>query len=118
MRRFIVLALPLALAASALAGVAGTYAGHGENPPGGSGPYDCEVVISQSGDIYSVQWYFGGQLGYDGVGIMKNGLLCVGYAASGGYGVVVYEVQADGSLAGVWATPGFTDVGTETLKKK
>jgi len=104
------------LATAAFADVVGNYSGHGVNP-GGGGAYDCDVTITKTGDVYSVQWYFNGQLGYDGVGIMKNGLFCVGYAANG-YGVVVYEIAADGTLNGVWTTPGATDMGTEVLKKK
>jgi hypothetical protein len=108
------IALPFAIAASA--DVAGTYTGGGTNP-GGAGSYDCDVVITKTGEAYSVQWYFGGALGYDGVGIMKNGLFCVGFANPDGYGVVVYDVKADGSLEGVWTGPGAEDLGTETLTK-
>lgn len=97
--------------------VVGKYSGGGSNP-GGGGNYNCDVVIAKNGENYLVQWYINGALAYDGVGIMKNGLLCVGYASGGGYGVVVYEVAADGTLNGVWTTPGFTALGSETLKKK
>jgi opacity protein-like surface antigen len=111
----VVFALTLANAASA--DVAGTYTGGGTNP-GGAGSYDCDVVITKTGDVYSVQWYFGGALGYDGAGIMKNGLFCVGFASQDGYGVVVYEIGTDGSLSGVWTMAGADELGTETLKKK
>jgi len=106
-----------ATAGAAFADVVGEYSGAGTNP-GGEGSYTCDVTITKSGPAYGVQWFFEGQLGYEGVGLMKNGLFCVGYASSGGYGVVVYEVQTDGSLLGIWATPGFDGLGSETLKKK
>ena len=98
------------------AALEGKYAGYGE----GAAPYECEAVIAKRGDVYHVQWYFGGKPGYDGVGILKNGLFCVGYAASGGYGVVVYEVQADGTLAGVLTGAGTRGRigGTENLTPK
>ncbi len=99
------------------ADVAGNYTGSGANP-GGGGAYDCDVTIARNGDVYDVQWYIGGGLAYEGVGIVKNGLLCVGFASSGGYGVVVYEQKADGTLEGVWTGPGASDLGTETLKRK
>jgi len=118
MKIFLLTGLGLVLAAAASADVVGSYVGHGTNPSGGSGPYDCDVTITKAGDVYNVQWFFGGQLGYEGVGLMKNGLFCVGYAARDGYGVVVYEVKSDGTLEGIWTTPGFTDLGTETLKRK
>jgi hypothetical protein len=110
-------AFAFALVSVASADVAGTYTGGGTNP-GCAGSYDCDVVVTKTGDVYSVQWYFGGSLGYDGAGIMKNGLFCVGFASQDGYGVVVYEVAADGSLIGVWTMAGSDELGTETLTKK
>jgi hypothetical protein len=103
----------LALAGGAFADVAGSYTGSGTNPDGSG--YDTEVVITKTGQTYSVQWYFDGNLGYDGVGIMKNGLFCVGFANPDGYGVVVYEVGDDGSLVGVWTGPGAEKLGSEKL---
>lgn len=114
---FVTAVVALSFATAALADVAGTYTGGGTNP-GGAGSYDCDVVITKTGEVYSVQWYFGGALGYDGVGVMKNGLFCVGFANPEGYGVVVYDVKADGSLEGVWTGPGAEELGTETLTKK
>jgi hypothetical protein len=107
----------LSLSTEVFADVAGTYTGGGTNP-GGTDSYDCDVVITKTGEVYNVQWYFGGALGYEGVGITKNGLLCVGFANPEGYGVVVYDVKADGSLEGVWTGPGTEELGTETLTKK
>jgi hypothetical protein len=117
MRAYALLILTCALAATAFGDVVGDYAGRGTNP-GGEGSYTCDVKITKSGDVYGVQWYFDGSLGYEGVGIMKGGLFCVGYASGGGYGVVVYDVKTDGTLEGVWTTPGSEDLGSETLKKK
>ncbi|MCP4228935.1 MAG: hypothetical protein GY771_02145 [bacterium] len=103
----------LTLAGGAFADVAGSYTGSGTNQNGSK--YDTEVVIAKVGQTYSVQWYFDGNLGYEGVGIMKNGLLCVGYANPEGYGVVVYEVKDDGSLEGIWTGPGAEKLGSEKL---
>ncbi len=118
MKVFILAVACLAVvAAAAFADVAGEYTGQGSNP-GGAGSYDCDVTVAKSGDVYNVQWFFKGKLGYEGVGFMKNGLFCVGYASSGGYGVVVYEVKSDGTLDGVWTGAGATALGAEVLKKK
>ncbi|MGD8720102.1 MAG: hypothetical protein PVH29_14940 [Candidatus Zixiibacteriota bacterium] len=117
MRKVAIMVMAFTFAGGAFADVAGTYTGAGSNP-GGGGSYECDVTITRTGEAYSVEWYFDGALGYAGVGIMKNGLFCVGYASSAGYGVVVYEVGADGSLSGVWTAPGFEDLGKEVLKKK
>lgn len=111
------LVFAIALATAASADVAGTYTGGGTNP-GGAGSYDCDVVITRTGDVYGVQWYFGGALGYDGVGVMKNGLFCVGFANPEGYAVGGNFVDDDGSLEGVWTMAGADELGTETLTKK
>jgi hypothetical protein len=103
----------LILAVGASADVAGNYTGSGTNPDGSK--YDTEVVITKVGQTYSVQWYFDGNLGYEGVGIMKNGFLCVGFANPGGYGIVVYEVKDDGTLEGTWTGPGAKTLGSEKL---
>jgi hypothetical protein len=116
MRKFALLALTCTLAAAAFGDVVGDYAGEGTNP-GGQGSYTCEVKINRTGDVYAVQWFFDGALGYEGVGIVKDGLFCVGYVSDQGYGVVVYEVKGS-TLEGIWTTPGFDGLGRETLTKK
>ena len=98
------------------AGVEGEYTGYGTTPHGGS--YQCDVTVTRTGDAYGVMWYFDGKPAYEGAGILKGNTLVVGYAAPQGYGVVVYEVKADGSLEGTWAAKGSSTVGTESLKKK
>jgi hypothetical protein len=96
--------------------VGGKYAGSGTNPDGGS--YDCEVTVAPRGKVYDVMWYFDGQPGYEGVGILKGKTFVVGFASGAGYGVVAYTVKADGSLDGTWTGQGGTKVGTEKLAKK
>ncbi len=97
-------------------GVGGTYTGSGTNPDGGS--YECDVTVSRKGDAYGVKWYFDGQLGYEGAGILKGNMFVVGYAGPQGYGVVAYTVKADGSLDGTWAGKGSSNLGTEKLARK
>jgi len=117
MKALAFLILTCALTAATFADVVGEYRGEGTNP-GGQGSYTCDVKITRSGDVYAVQWYFDGSLGYEGVGIMKGGLFCVGYTSSGGYGIVVYTINADGSLDGTWAGKGSAELGTEKLTKE
>ena len=97
--------------------ITGTYEGGGNNP-GGAGSYDCTVEITKSGEGYKVVWYFDGQPGYEGTGILKDNTLAVGFANPNGYGVVAYTVNPDGSLDGTWAGAGDVKTGTETLNKK
>ena len=98
------------------AGVAGKYAGAGTNADGSA--YKCDVDVTPAGKIYKVVWYFDGQPGYEGTGILKGKTFVVGFANQQGYGVVAYAVNADGSLDGTWAGKGATKAGTEKLTKK
>ena len=97
--------------------ITGTYEGGGTNP-GGAGGYECTVEITKAGEGYTVVWFFDGQPGYEGSGILKDNTLVIGFANAQGYGVVAYTVNPDGSLDGTWAGMGDTKTGTETLKKK
>jgi hypothetical protein len=98
------------------AAVAGNYAGAGTNPDGGT--YACDVTVAERGNVYRVMWYFDGELGYEGTGILKGNTFVVGYAGPQGYGVVAYTVKADGSLDGTWTGRGATNTGTEKLTRK
>jgi hypothetical protein len=105
----------LAFAATPADDVAGDYAAFGMDPHTRQ-PYGCKVEIKKTGDVYKIRWYFEGY-DYGGVGVIKNGLLCVGYAADVGYGVAIYKIEADGRLDGVFGVPGFKEKGTERLHK-
>jgi len=94
----------------------GKYTGSGTNPDGGS--YTCDVTVSRAGRAYAVAWYFDGQLGYEGTGIVKGNTFVVGFASPQGYGVVAYTIGRDGSLDGTWTAPGATKLGTEKLKRR
>jgi len=97
--------------------LSGTYAAHGTNP-GGKGEYDAKLIITRTGDVYRVEWYFDGQLGAAGVGLPRERFLSVGYQMGDGCGVVLYEVGDDGVLRGEWAVPGNLAAGTEVATKE
>ncbi len=107
---------PAAGGGEAAGSVEGEYVGSGTNPGGGS--YKCEVTVTRSGKAYRVMWYFDGKPGYEGTGILKGDTFVVGYVGPQGYGVVAYEVKADGSLEGTWAGKGSPKLGTERLERK
>ena len=108
------LVMALGLASTAADDVAGEYTGFGKQPYSGQ-RYACEVEITKTGDVYKIRWSFEDEFGYDGVGIVKDGRLCVGYAAHVGYGVALYKIEADGVLDGVFGLPGFKETGSEKL---
>jgi hypothetical protein len=105
----------LALAATAADDITGDYTGFGREPYNGA-MYTCETNITQDGEVYKIVWDFG-TYSYDGVGIIKDGRLCVGYASQLGYGVAIYNIEADGVLDGAIGLPGYKEIGTEKLHK-
>ena len=110
------LVMALGLASTAADDVAGEYVGFGKLPYSGE-MYACNVEIIKTGGVYKLRWYFEEGYDYGGVGVIKNGLLCVGYAADIGYGVAIYRIEADGLLDGVFGLPGFKQKGTEKLHR-
>lgn len=96
------------------AGVEGSY--HAEGGNAEETLYEADVLIAQQGDVYVVEWSSDGEVFSAGVGILKGDTLSVGFAfENGSFGVVVYEIQDDGSLEGEWTQTGSEDILTETL---
>lgn len=104
------------LGASAVYGqqrdVAGMYSVTGTNP-GGMGEYRGDVIVVQDGEVYQVAWTIAGAR-YVGTGVLLGAQLSIVYAPDGQVaGIAVYELQADGTLQGVWTGLGGRRLGTE-----
>lgn len=70
--------------------------------PNGS-TYQGTVEISKLRNAHLLSWQTTAG-NYSGVGIAKGSAIYAGYGINIDYGVVVYELKADGSLEGVWST--------------
>lgn len=70
--------------------------------PNGS-TYKGTVEISKQRNVHLLSWETTGG-NYSGVGIAKGLAIYAGYGINIDYGVVIYELKADGSLDGVWST--------------
>ncbi len=116
MRKTLLIILGLALAATAADDIAGEYTCFGTDARTGR-MYGYEVEINKTGDVYKIQWFYEGEPLYDGVGVVMNGRLCVGYASPVGYGAAVYKIEPGGVLNGLWGIPGTRDKGKEKLYK-
>jgi len=106
-------ALVLAAVPHARAGLEGQYVIRGTNPSGQQ--YKGRAAIKSAEGVYQVVWKIG-ESKHVGTGILKNDMLSVVYRATGRGkrpGLVVYQVQDDGSLVGVWVGLGKTETGTE-----
>lgn len=104
----------LALASTAADDVVGKYVCFGTHPYN-AGRYGCQVEITRAGEAYRIRWAFEEGYDYGGVGVVKDGYLCVGYESHVGYGVAIYKIETDGTLDGVFGIPGFKETGSEKL---
>lgn len=93
--------------------VGGMYEVKGANPDGTA--YSGTVKISQAGSVYLFGWNVGAS--YGGIGIRNNNSLAVSWGSGheAVNGIVLYTINADGSLEGFWATPDNTLLGSEKL---
>ena len=121
--------ISLAVATAALAGeaperaadeinIAGEYTCRGGNPDGGA--YVGKVVITKTGQTYTVQWTIGSGQVHAGIAIREGNVLSVCFVAGGGAGVASYKIEKteDGPrLVGRWAGLGGQKTQPETLTK-
>lgn len=75
----------------------GTYAVQGRNPNGSA--YSGTVTITVQNDIAYLQWSIAGTT-YRGQGRLAGTVLTIDWGAKD---PVIYQVNSDGTLAGVWS---------------
>ncbi len=81
--------------------IAGEYEANGTNPGGGGG-YKAELTVTPRDDVYQFSWKSGAD-DYDGVAVTTDNAAAVAYTTGKngeGCGVVLYKINADGSLDG------------------
>jgi len=81
--------------------IAGDYDATGTNPDGG-GAYEAKLKVTPRDDVWQFSWVSGSN-SYDGVGVMTDSAVAVAYTEGKdgkGCGVVLYKINADGSLDG------------------
>ena len=109
----------LILGLSVAAGLAGTasaqsvggqYVVHGTNPNGSS--YKGTAEIMPRGNVCRIVWHVGSE--WRGICMVSGDAFAASYRSGDFYGLLIYQMQADGSLTGVW-TVGANSSGTETL---
>jgi len=96
--------------------LASTYKAVGKNTDGS--PYTGTVSIKIISDTtFSIEWKIGDSV-TKGFGMRMNDSLSATYMLEGQPGLVIYKVQSDGSLLGIWAIKGQSGSGEETLTPK
>src|SRR5688572_4361330 len=94
--------------------VDGTYTSKGRTPDGES--YDGVTTIEARGQVFKVN-FKDNDGNQPGVAIRQGQSLAVAYGGSR-CGVSVYTINADGSLAGPYADPRDSRLGTETIRRR
>jgi hypothetical protein len=112
-------AIAIALVALALAGteaaaqmVGGAYRVDGTNPDGSA--YTGTATITPSSDTTCrISWRTGSTS--TGICMTAGKALAASYVLNGKVGLVLYRLEADGSLRGVWTVADQPGAGSETL---
>ena len=92
-------------------GLAGEYDGTGKNTDGKQ--YNVKIKVEPAGNLYRFVW----SNNTDGMGIKRGNNIAVGIGGSR-CGFVMYQVQSDGGLDGVWGGGGSDKTGTEKATKQ
>jgi hypothetical protein len=104
----------LSLAAPASAqSIGGTYEVAGTNYDGSPYAGTAEVTLT-SETTCVIKWTTGGTTS-EGICMRNDDAFSAGYVLGNEIGLVVYKVQADGSLQGLWTLAGKNGNGTEVL---
>ena len=99
-------------AAASAQSVGGKYSVNGTNFDGSA--YSGTAVITRSsGSTCRIRWQTGSTS--DGICMLANGSLAAAYAMGNAFGLVLYELQPDGTLKGVWTIADKSGSGTEIL---
>ncbi|MER8972444.1 MULTISPECIES: hypothetical protein [unclassified Mesorhizobium] len=118
MRKLILSLALLSLAAlpAAAQSIGGTYAVAGTNFDGSSYRGDATITLT-SETTCTIHWETGGSSS-DGICMRNDDAFSAGYVMGKAVGLVVYKVQEDGSLHGLWTIAGKEGNGTEVLTPK
>lgn len=92
-------------------GLAGDYAATGTNPDGTR--YQVALTVNEAGGGYKFFW----SNKSEGFGIERGNSVAVGIGGER-CGFVSYELKPDGSLDGIWGSPGGQETGTERATKQ
>lgn len=96
--------------------IGGTYTVAGTNFDGST--YGGEATVTLTSETTcTIHWETGGSSS-DGICMRNDDAFSAGYVMGKTVGLVVYKVQEDGSLHGLWTIAGKDGNGTEILTPK
>lgn len=92
--------------------IGGAYRVAGTNLDGTAYAGSAEITVI-SDTTCLIEWETGSSS--QGICMRHGGVLAAAYTLDGYYGLVVYDILADGTLRGTWTVAGENGAGTETL---
>ncbi|WP_274628897.1 hypothetical protein [Arvimicrobium flavum] len=116
MKRYLtaaVVGVGLAMPAAAQTVREGVYDVKGTNLDGSAYSGTAAITLT-SETTCMIEWQTGGTTS-QGICMLYEDAFSAGYVLGDEVGLVVYKVQADGSLDGAWTITGSDGAGTETL---
>lgn len=107
------LALALATLPAVAQDIGGRYIVRGTNLDGSE--YSGKAVITRTSDVTcEIVWITGGTTS-SGICMRDRNAFTAAYRMGNDIGLVIYLVQPDGTLEGIWTVAGVDGVGTEVL---
>lgn len=118
MKRLFLSGLVLAglLSAASAQNIGGVYTVEGTNHDGS--PYRGEARITLTSDTTcEIEWATGGTSSH-GICSRNGDSFAAAYVMGKSMGLVIYKLQPDGSLDGLWTVQGMNGTGTERLRRR
>ena len=107
------LAMTGATAYAATGDVGGKYRVQGTNPNGSTYQGTATITVT-SENTCRIVWTTGGTSS-EGICMRNQNAFSAGYVLQGDVGLVIYEINGDGSMDGLWTVADQPGVGTEKL---
>ncbi len=98
---------------AAAEGFGGRYTVQGTNPNGSTYGGEAEITLT-SETTCEIKWTTGSTESH-GICMRNDDSFAAGYRMGEEIGLVIYKVQEDGSLSGLWTVAGKNGNGTEIL---
>jgi hypothetical protein len=105
--------LAASVAAASAQSLGGAYRVSGKNFDGSSYSGTAEIVLT-SNTTCRINWVTGGTTS-TGICMRNGSTFAAGYRLGNSIGLVIYQLNADGTLDGLWTIADKSGVGSETL---
>jgi hypothetical protein len=105
--------LAASVATAAAQELGGTYRASGKNFDGSSYSGTAEIIVT-SNTTCRINWKIASDT-WRGICMRSGSVFAASYRLGNTFGLVIYEINGDGTLEGSWTIAEKSGVGTETL---